>query len=473
MVVVLCVFPNLLCAPVLMAAPRLDDKSITLAVETELVVDPQVSAHLIDVQTVDGVVVLSGFVDNLLAKKRAQQQAERIKGVRSVVNNLTVKPVTRADEAIMGDVKQALRRDPATEAYEVAVQVNDGVVTLTGIVDSWQERHVSAQVATSVQGVKEVHNDITINFPAQRRDSEIKADIERRLATDAWVDAGLITVHVNEGKVTLRGTVGSAAEQSRAAQDTWGVYGVRTVDASPLDVQWWRRVEMRRTTPYTPQTDAEIAQALTTAFQYDPRLAKPHPDVTVDDGVVTLTGVVKNLAAKHAAGDDAVNTRGVWHVRNDVRVRPETLSNDAELVKDVRAALTRDPYVERHGVQVTALNGQVYLAGTVNSLLEKTRAERVAASVPGVISVVNTIQVLSPESQKSDWEMQYDIRQELLHDALLDSDTIRVSVQDKIATLTGTVATPLERRAAVNHAQEGGALIVRDHLQMKPSTSGS
>ena len=59
-------------------------------------------------QTAAGVVVLSGFVDHLLAKERAQQRAERIKGVRGVVNQLVVKPVLRADAEILGDVKQAV-----------------------------------------------------------------------------------------------------------------------------------------------------------------------------------------------------------------------------------------------------------------------------------------------------------------------------------------------------------------------------
>jgi osmotically-inducible protein OsmY len=123
---VICLLYNLLSAPVPAAEQRLDDKTITLAVETELAGDPQISAPLIDVQTTEGVVVLSGFVDHLLARERAQQQAERIKGVRAVVNNLTVKPLRRADAEILGDVKQAFLHDAATDSYEVLVQVKDG-----------------------------------------------------------------------------------------------------------------------------------------------------------------------------------------------------------------------------------------------------------------------------------------------------------------------------------------------------------
>lgn len=94
-----------------------------------------VSADSIEIGASNGVVKLSGAIDNLLAKQRATDIAEGVSGVVSVINNLKV-TVDRPDEAIQTDVARALSTDPATERWEIAADVNNGKVTLTGSVDS-------------------------------------------------------------------------------------------------------------------------------------------------------------------------------------------------------------------------------------------------------------------------------------------------------------------------------------------------
>ena len=78
-------------------ARKIEDKNITLAVERKLLADASVPSHYIDVKTDNGIVTLLGTVDNILAKDRATKIAESIKGVRSVVNTITVKPMLRPD----------------------------------------------------------------------------------------------------------------------------------------------------------------------------------------------------------------------------------------------------------------------------------------------------------------------------------------------------------------------------------------
>lgn len=98
---------------------KLTDSGITTAVENDLLIDQMVSSHLIDVSTIDGVVTLSGSVDDFLSKERAVAIAKSIRGVKAVVDTLQVKSAPRTDAQIRADIDRALARDPATDSYEV------------------------------------------------------------------------------------------------------------------------------------------------------------------------------------------------------------------------------------------------------------------------------------------------------------------------------------------------------------------
>ena len=106
----------------------------------------------VDVSTSQGIVTLSGSVDNLLAKERAVKIAESIRGVRGVIDRITVTPVSRPDADIRKDILTALLQDPATESYQVAVSVQDAVATLTGSVGSYAEKQLAARIAQWSQG---------------------------------------------------------------------------------------------------------------------------------------------------------------------------------------------------------------------------------------------------------------------------------------------------------------------------------
>ncbi|MBD3271229.1 MAG: BON domain-containing protein, partial [Elusimicrobia bacterium] len=108
--------------------PDVPDVGIRSAIEADLLFDDAVPSHLIDVSVTDGIATLSGSVDNLLAKERAEKRAEIIRGVRSVVNNITVRSIRRNDEAIKKDVEYALTKNPAADALDIDVSVNDQMV---------------------------------------------------------------------------------------------------------------------------------------------------------------------------------------------------------------------------------------------------------------------------------------------------------------------------------------------------------
>lgn len=456
------------------------DVSIVQAIETELASDDAVPAHGVRVTCRDGIVTLAGSVDNVLASDRTLSIARTTRGVRGIVNQLDVKAVTRTDAEIRSDIVDALADDPATESWEIAPSVADGVVTLTGDVDSWAERELARTVTAGVRGVKAIENQIMISEKHVRTDAELRSEIQRRLEMDVWVGSGEVDVAVDDAVARLSGRVGSVFEKTRAANDAW-VPGVRQVDDTDLLVDDSVRDRMRRERLATPD-DQAIETAIQDAFLYDPRVNPFSPNIAVASGVVTLTGFVNNLAAKNAAGDDARNVVGVSRVYNFIKVQPTPLIGDGPLAERVERALERDAFVHPYAVDVTARNGLVTLTGDVHSAYEKDRAAIVASRVTGVQEVRNLLDAPTPYDplayrsfdpvrsgtvlMKTDAEIEDDIRGQLFWSPFVESDEVQVSVDNGVATLDGTVDDWAERKAARDNAYDGGAIGVIDHMQI-------
>ncbi|MDX1521670.1 MAG: BON domain-containing protein [Anaerolineae bacterium] len=451
---------------------EITDRDITLALEEDLQASDGVPAHLIDVQTKNGIVILSGTVQNLQAKERACEVAEMIKGVRAVVNRIEVKPVVRPDDDVYTDIMKALFFDPATHAYAIDVTVKDGVVTLEGAVESQAKKELTEWVVKGVRGVKAINNAISVEPVAQRLDNEIAEEIKRRLALDVWLDEALIEVEVQDGTVTLSGVVGSAIERTRAYLNAW-VDGVTSVNSNALTAEMRDRDELRQPSKFALRTDEEIKWAVEGAFLYDPRLIGFNVEVDVRGGVVTLTGVVDNLRAKQSAEQDAGNTIGVWQVKNYLKVRPVQPPDDLEIAEYVREVLLWNPDVDRHQIVVSCHDGQVYLSGTVSSQYEKDQAEDVANRVRGVVEVINNLRVDQTWRWKSDEQIKQAIESRLQYSPFVDTGQIAVTVEDGIATLSGVVDIWQKRDFLIDQALKGGAKSVSSRLNVEYGTDAA
>ena len=413
-----------------------------------------------------------------------------VKGVRAVVNRIEVRPTPRADDALGSDVVGALLRDPAADAWEIEVRAEDGKITLDGEVDSWREWMLAERLTKGVRGVSEVDNRLTVAPQAPRTDYEIRADVESALRWDARIDDALVEVAVDSGVVMLTGTVGSAFEKNLAERRA-RVTGVESVEADDLSVEWWARDEMMRDAEIADLSDEEIHQAVEDALLLDPRVRSFEPVIEVDRGIVTLTGTVSNVKARRAAAQDAANTTGVWRVKNYLKVRPLVDKTDADIADQIRNALLVDPFVERYEIDVHVHDGAAVLAGEVTSYFEKWQAEDLAARVSGVTSVVNRLQVenaphaadlsfydwdvvdtdydfdLLAVTQPSDWMIRQDIEEEMFWSPFVDANQVDVTVNDGLATLTGTVDSWRERRTASEEALEAGAIAVDNDLEVR------
>lgn len=459
--------------PVAAQAP-VTDAEIAGALEAEMWSDPMVDANAIDLSVSEGVVTLKGTVDNILARDRALRIAETTSGVRGMVDRIEVEPLGEAgrlsDQAIQARVMDALARDPATEAYDVRAEVEDGVVTLEGSADSYAEKQLAATVAKGVAGVTGLDNRIHVRLDTDRPDRMIEREVEARLMNDVLVDDKLVSVTVDDGVVTLSGKVGSLAERRRAGLDAW-VAGVNAI-RNDLDIEPWARDTLRRGEALEPRPAAELRDAVTATLSYDPRVDATVLDVMVDSGVVTLQGVVSDARAKRAAEESVRNVTGVFTVRNFIKVRPQEIPPGNELERRVSEALAGDPVVERHQLTVDAYNGRVTLSGVVDNSFEANRAEAIAFATRGVVDVISRVDYEYAWVWRPDPVIKEEVTDQLFWSPYVDADEIEVTVTDGVVTLEGEVQTWSEREAAEHNAWEGGAKDVDNEVTVAGQTFG-
>lgn len=150
------------------AGEVIDDSVLTAKVKAELIEDPVTKAHQINVETYRGVVQLGGFVDNAEQKDRATKVASSVTGVKEVRNDLRINPPQQTagqavdDGAVTAQVKAKLIEDPVTKAHQINVETQNGVVQLSGFVDSTESKARATELARSIDGVAEVKNDLEI-----------------------------------------------------------------------------------------------------------------------------------------------------------------------------------------------------------------------------------------------------------------------------------------------------------------------
>jgi hyperosmotically inducible periplasmic protein len=138
------------------------------------------------------------------------------------------------DAALLTSVKSALASDPVTEAGEINVDVNRGVVKLAGFVDSSKEKSKAGDIARQVDGVQSVKNDIAVKKGDSSTgevidDSIITGKVKAALIADSATKAHQINVETQGGVVQLSGFVDNAAAKSAASNVAKSVTGVKDV----------------------------------------------------------------------------------------------------------------------------------------------------------------------------------------------------------------------------------------------------
>jgi osmotically-inducible protein OsmY len=208
-----------------------NDDHLQKAVLAELHWDPGVTAAHIGVTAENGVVTLTGHVENLAEKRAAEAAVRRVKGVKAVAEEIEVRltPETeRTDDEIAAAAAGRLAWDVSVPPDQVQVAVEDGWVTLTGEVTWHYQRAAAEQDVHRLFGVTGVSNEISIKSKGQL--DSISDDIMHALHRSWFFDPKTIDVSVNEGTVRLTGTVHSAHDRQLAAATAWAAPGVTEVE---------------------------------------------------------------------------------------------------------------------------------------------------------------------------------------------------------------------------------------------------
>lgn len=148
------------------AGQIMDDSTITGNVKTEMIKAKDVKARNVDVDTIDGVVFLSGMVDSRQEAKRAAEIAKSMSGVKKVKNDLQVgsRSVGEVfDDKVLGSkIKTKLIREPGIRSLNVDVDVYLGVVVLIGTADNRDQKNKVLGIAKSIPGTKKVIDNIIV-----------------------------------------------------------------------------------------------------------------------------------------------------------------------------------------------------------------------------------------------------------------------------------------------------------------------
>jgi osmotically-inducible protein OsmY len=204
------------------------DVRLRNSVTRELDWDPGVDDSAIGVAAKDGVVTLTGFIDSYSGKLAAERVAKRVRGVRGVANDITVRlRVDRTDPDLAADAAHALRLRPEIPE-SVQIAVHQGRVTLTGKVEWLLQKSYAEAAVEHIHGVRGVLNHIEVSPKTRRRD--VSRRIVQALHRNADLDARHIDVMVDDDVVTLTGTVGSWSQRDAAERGAGSAPGIRQVD---------------------------------------------------------------------------------------------------------------------------------------------------------------------------------------------------------------------------------------------------
>lgn len=219
--------------------------------------------------------------------------------------------VKKSDLEIQQDVMRELRWDTRIGPTEVGVEVDKGIVTLTGTVENFAKKHAATEAAHRLAGVLDVANDITVHLAGSpgKTDTEIARAVRHALEWDAFVPDRHIRSNVSEGWVTLEGEVEFLRECEDAARVVRRLEAVKGV---------WNQITV------TPKKVDPVAlrNMIEDALERRAEREAEQIGVAIDDGTVTLSGKVRSWLEKDAVVGAIGHAPGVRTVNDKLRIEP-------------------------------------------------------------------------------------------------------------------------------------------------------
>lgn len=214
----------------------------------------------------------------------------------------------KSDSQLQRDVTEELHWDPQVGRTEVGIAVRDGVVTLTGTVNTYAQKLAAERAAERVSGVKAIADDLAVKLPGfgKRSDTEIAHAAVNALTWDTEVPEEKITVKVDNGWITLDGLVPYRYQSEAAERAVRYLIGVKGV------------TNLMKVEP-APSV-SEVKTKIEDAFKRSAEIDSGHVTVEASDGKVTLKGTVRSWTERRDAERAAWSAPGVKQVDDRIVV---------------------------------------------------------------------------------------------------------------------------------------------------------
>ncbi len=219
-------------------ASKMDDR-IESSAEKSYVFKTYLKSDDIKVESKDGVVTLTGSVDEDSHKSLAEETVANLPGVKSVNNRLEIKgeqPAENSDAWLVTKVKTTLLFHSNVSAM-TEVSANDGIITLKGDASSQAQKDLTTEYAKDIEGVKDVKNEMVVSGLSKKKetiggkidDASITAQVKMTLLSHGSTSAVHTKAVTKNGVVTLSGEAENAAERDLAAKLISDIKGVKRV----------------------------------------------------------------------------------------------------------------------------------------------------------------------------------------------------------------------------------------------------
>ena len=214
----------------------------------------------------------------------------------------------KTDQQLQKDVQDAIKWEPSLNIADIGVTANEGIVTLTGVVNSYLKKSKADDAAKNVAGVKAVLEEIEVRIMSadNKTDGEIALEVLAALKADWQVPYQKIKVNVEEGWVTLSGSVEWNYESEAAKKSVRNLEGIKVL-TNAIKVQ--------------PGSADEVEQAgIERALARNWSTNDQDISVNVFGNDVTLNGTVNSYYQKDEAERIAWNAPGVFMVKNELAI---------------------------------------------------------------------------------------------------------------------------------------------------------
>jgi osmotically-inducible protein OsmY len=214
------------------------------------------------------------------------------------------------DTDLKKNVQNALDWEPSLDAGDIGISVEQGVVTLRGNVPSYAEKITAERVVLRVFGVKAVANDLAVHIPTafERTDTEIAQAAVSALKWNTVVPKERVTVSVENGWVTLGGTLDWQYQREAAARAVRDLTGVKGL--------------LNNITVASPIRTTDVREKIEAAFKRSAEIDARRINVAAKDSTIILSGNVRSWAERQEAERAAWAAPGVTRVEDRLVVVP-------------------------------------------------------------------------------------------------------------------------------------------------------